>query len=929
LELKRWQRLEKIFEKAEPLPAAERVALLDAAFADDPDPDLRRELEEMLETDLGSGASGVAVAIAEGLQVWAEAEKPPSHLGPYRVLGEIGRGGMATVYEAERDDHEFERKVAVKVIRRGMDSADIIRRLRRERQILANLDHPNIARLLDGGTSDDGRPYVVMEYIKGEPIDQYCRHHKLSLEERLELFRQICDAVHFAHRNLILHRDIKPSNILVTDEGVPKLLDFGIAKVFAGGRDSESTAEITRTGLRLLTPEWASPEQVRGETLTTASDVYSLGLLLYLLVAGRRAYEVDPQRPTDLERIVCEVEPPPPRRSTQITSRLFAWTRWAPILLSPADDLDVVVMAALRKEPSRRYASAEQLGEDVRRFLSNRPINARKDAFGYRAGVFLRRHRLGVSLAIATFLTLATTTLVAFEQARVAREERRRAEENLQLAEAQRKRAEQVADLLVDIFRISEPSKARGRTLTAREVLDEGALRLRSSLKGDPELRADLLGTIGRVYQSLAFYDEAESFLEEAMTLHRKIGPQTPATATSLRNLAQLALDRGHFERAVQLAREALELFEQAQPQEPLEIASSLQQLADLEIQLDHLAAAETLHQRALTIQQSQLGEDAEEASRTRNQLGELLYRRGSFEPARALFESVLAVQRRTLGNDHPDIATSLNNLAAAELALRQLPQAEEHLREVLALRRRIFGENHDEVASALHNLATVQADRGDLRSAISNMEAALEINRKVLGLEHPKVADSLNNLGMFHQTLNLFARAGELYREALTLRRKIYGSGHPLVAQTLRNLGELAMTSEPERAEAYFREALAIDRKALPAKDYRLANSLAGLGQLALERQDLGEAEAYFREATEIRRLRMAKDWKRAEVEGWLGHTLDLRYRSAEALALLEQSSAELEAELGADHPRAIRIAFFLDEARNHKKQPSPPRPK
>ncbi len=295
-----------------------------------------------------------------------------------------------------------------------------------------------------------------MELIEGEPIDEYCRRQGLALPARLELFRQVCAAVHFAHKSLVLHRDIKPSNILVTADGVPKLLDFGIAKLVAGEAAATApTLQPTRTGVRLLTPEWASPEQIRGELLTTASDVYSLGLLLYLLVAGRRAYEIDRQRPAELERIVCEVMPPPPRaaEATGAFARLAG--RWAPGLLAPQGDLEVVVMAALRKEPARRYASAEQLGEDVRRYLADLPVAARKDSLAYRAGVFVRRHRWAVLLAAATFAALLLSTLVAISQAREARDESLRAERNLLLAEDQRKqaddqrrRAEQVAALL-------------------------------------------------------------------------------------------------------------------------------------------------------------------------------------------------------------------------------------------------------------------------------------------------------------------------------------------------------------------------------------------------------------------------------------------------------------------------------------------------
>ena len=847
-----------------------------------------------------------AAAIADGLDALDEDELPPSHLGPYRILREIGRGGMATVYEAERDDREFERRVAVKVIRRGMDSADIVRRLRRERQILADLDHPGIARLLDGGTAPDGRPYVVMEVIDGEPIDSYCGRHRLGLGPRLELFRRVCAAVHFAHKSLVLHRDIKPSNILVTADGAPKLLDFGIATAIDGGGEPEAGAEPTRTGWRHLTPEWASPEQVRGERLTTASDVYSLGLLLYLLVAGRRAYQVDARRPAELERIVCETVPPPP-------GRLGNEKPGSPVA---ADDLDVVVLCALHKEPARRYASAEQLGEEVRRLLERLPIQARRDSFRYRSRVFVRRHRLAVALAAATFLAMAATALVAGDRARQAEEERQRAETNLRLAEEERERARQVAKFLVEIFRVSDPSEARGRSLTAREVLNQGALRVRYSLRDDPELRADLLSTIGRVYQSLAFYEDASRLLEEALALRRAIAGEGPLTAASLRELGQLALELGQFERAGELAGESLALFERATPEKPLEVALSLQQLGDLEVALGRLDTAETFYQRALALRRELLGPEAEEVSFTRNSLGELLYRRGEYAAARAVFDEVLATRKRILGTDHPEISTSLNNLAAAELALRRLPEAEANLREVLALRRRIYGENHPEVASALHNLATVLAERRNLPAAIEAMEAALAIHRQVLGESHPKVADGQHNLGTFNRDLGRLAEADRLYLSALELRRRIYGQRHPLVSQTLRNLAELWLGRQPARAETYFREALEIDQQVLPAGDFRLAQSYFGLGQLALARRELEEAEGFFRSALACRLDGPGADWLGAEIGGWLGRVMDLRGDKA-GLPLLEKSHAELQAILGAENPRSRKLAAFLDEAR------------
>ena len=885
----RWARLDQLFAAAEALPAAEREALIESSFAADPDSELRRDLEGLLAV-LSSGAtSRVDDAIAGGLSQMAVDEAAPSRLGPYQIGREIGRGGMATVYEAERSDQEFRRTVAVKVLRRGMDTADIVRRLRRERQILANLDHPGIARLLDGGSTADGRPYVVMEHIAGEPIDRYCQTRGLDLPARLELFRRICEAVHFAHRNLVLHRDIKPSNILVTADGQPKLLDFGIAKILQDDDGAgEATVEPTLTGLRLLTPEWASPEQLRGENLSTASDVYSLGLLLYLLVTGERAYRVDAKNYAELERVVCEVEPKSPGRG---------------------DDLDVVVLAALRKEPARRYASAEQLGEDVRRFLENLPIGARRDTFSYRASKFVRRHRWAVAGVATVFLTLLVAALVTAQQARVAREQRRIAEDNLA-------RAEQVATFLTDIFEVSDPGEARGRTLTAREVLDQGVRRMRFSLREDPQLRADLLGTMGRVYQKLGLYDDASLLLEEAYRLHRGASGEL-AGAASQRDLSALALRRGQLELAQRLAREAL-ASERANAAQPLEIARSLKLLADVEAAYDHAGEAEKLYAEAWSLQRQLLAADAEEALQTRNSLGEMYFRQGATDKARAIFEEVLAARRRTLAGDHPQLATTLNNLAATRWASGDMAAAKILMLEVLAIRRKIYGPDHAEVALALNNLANIETLQNDLQSAVLHLEEALAINRQRFREPHPEIASILHNLGALHQKLEDRSRAAQLYREALEMRQRSLGEGHPAVAETLRNLGQLFEKSAPATAEAYYRKALDIDRRVLVATDPRIANSLAGLGRLAMGRAALAEAERLFREEIEIRRQSTAPDWRLPFAQAWLGHVLCAApERQEQALPLLTEAATRLRESLGEAHPRAVEAAEYVAECR------------
>src|SRR5215210_2267496 len=393
-----WERVKEIFAAARELPAAARPDFLTEACAGDPA--VRREVESLLAAQSGIGesflaepAAGEAFRLIEhrGTEEWIG-----RRIGAYRVLAELGSGGMGTVFLAARADAEFERQVAIKVIRRGLDRAEIVSRFRQERQILAGLDHPNIARLLDGGATEEGLPYLVMERVEGVPIDRYSAEASLDLPGKLGLFLKICAAVQYAHRNLIVHRDLKPSNILVTREGEPKLLDFGIAKFLEPG----PAEGLTISGERLLTPDYASPEQVLGEPITTSSDVYSLGVLLYQVLCGRPPYRIAGRTPQELERVVCEEEPLPPSRTLSRgsdTEKLREQLR---------GDLDNIVLKALAKEPARRYASVEHLSEDLERYLTGRPVLARSGGWWYRSGKLLRRHRLAAAAAGAVALSL-------------------------------------------------------------------------------------------------------------------------------------------------------------------------------------------------------------------------------------------------------------------------------------------------------------------------------------------------------------------------------------------------------------------------------------------------------------------------------------------------------------------------------------------
>lgn len=682
----RWEQVKAVLDGALETGPAERAAFVAAACGEDPE--LRAEVESLLAFEEES-----EVFIEEPLfgrfSCGPEGLVAGQRIGPYQVVREIGQGGMGTVYLAVRADEEFDRQVALKLVGMG-SAATIVRRFRAERQILAHLDHPNISKLLDGGTTEDGRPYFVMDFVEGRPIDEYAVG--LSLRERLALFREVCAAVHFAHQNLVVHRDLKPGNILVTADGVSKLLDFGIAKLLDPGQTDPGLSEL---GLRPMTLQYASPEQVKGETITTASDVYSLGVLLHRLLTGRSPYLAAADDRQALERAILEGK----------TLRPSATVERREEARRLAGDLDTIVLRAMDPEPGRRYASAEQLAADVQRYLDGLPVLARKDTAGYRLGKFVRRHKAGVAAAAAVLLLIlgfSITVTLLFRK-----------------AERDRDRAEAVSGFLVDLFERADPSRSRGKTITAREVLDGGQRQIAGDLQAVPETRAALMETMGRVYRSLGFYDQAQSLLEESLRIRRRtLGPDHLDVAESELNLALVFQCLERSDESEALTRKALETYRRHGGTVTPEYAAGLNNLGGILEERGEHAAAEVLFREALRLKQGIPGA-GEEVARAYNNLGQVLYGRGDLAAAEPYLRQGLAMRRRLLGSEpHPDLANSLNNLASLLEAKKDRAGAETLYREVLAMRRKLYGDHHSKVARSLSNLAFVLLAEGRPREA-------------------------------------------------------------------------------------------------------------------------------------------------------------------------------------------------------------------
>ncbi|HEV3456798.1 MAG TPA: serine/threonine-protein kinase [Thermoanaerobaculia bacterium] len=820
-------------------------------------------------------------------------------IGSYKLLQELGRGGMGVVYLAARADSEYQKRVAIKVIRFGMDEPEVVRYFRRERQILASLDHPHIARLLDGGTTEDGLPYLVMEYIQGLPVDKYCDGRRLPIAERLKIFEQVCSAVAFAHRNLIVHRDLKPSNILVTPEGVPMLLDFGIAKLLHPGLSGEAP---TATAVA-LTPEYASPEQARGESVTTASDVYSLGVILYELLAGHRPYRLKTRRSLEVLKAVCEVEPEKPSsavsrteevsegsETVRITPEEVGWARdVTPEKLRRrlSGDLDNIVLMALRKEANRRYGSVEALSEDVRRYLEGQPVSAGKGTAAYRAGKYVRRHALGVAAAAGIVLLLAGFAVtMAIQSARLARERDHVAQE--------RDKAEKTSSFLVDLFKVSDPSEAKGNTVTAREILDKGAARIRGELKDKPQVQATLMDTMGKVYESLGLYDKAEGLLRDALQIRRRaLGNAHPDVARTMNVLASVLYEKGDYAGAEALFRETLALQRRLLGSEHPDVAKTMNNLAGILGSKGDFAGAEALYRETLALQRKLLGNEHPLVAITINNLASVLDDKGDYAGAEALYRETLASERKLLGNEHPDVAQTMNYLAVVLEDEGDYVRAEALFRETLALRRKLLGNEHPDVAGTMNGLASVLEDKGDYVGAEALFRDTLALRRKLLGKEHPDVAGTMNDLAVVFEDEGDHAGAEALFRDTLALRRKLLGNEHPDVAGTMYGL---AAVREDEGdypgAEALYRETLAVRRKLLGKEHPDVARSLRGLGEVLMEEGQAKPAERLLREACEILRRALPQHHPDvAEAESALAACLIPLRQYGEAETLLVES--------------------------------------
>lgn len=837
----RWERLQELFHGALEVPAAERRGWLDAVAGD---PELLDAVLALLAEDARSSPLLDGDLPQAAARILSLPTRIPDRVGPYRILERLGEGGMGVVYLAERPD--LGSRVALKVLRDATLSPARRERFAAEERTLARLNHPGIARIYDADLLPDGTPYFVMEWVDGLPITDHCREAGASIAERLRLFREVCDAVLHAHRQAVIHRDLKPSNILVTREGTVKLLDFGIARRL----DDLETGHPTRTGLRLMTPAYAAPEQITGGTPGVYTDVYALGVLLYELLAGGLPFDLSDRTPGEAERLVLEGEPPrpseaaggggrkaqgpapPPGQGTSSGGVRAGRETWR--------ELDVLCLTAMHRDLERRYPSVEALARDVDHFLEGRPLDARPDSTGYRVRKFLRRNRRPVGVA-AAFAGLVAV-LVGFYTVELA------AARDAALAEAAR--AQRIQGFMTRLLSGGDEVAGPADSLRVITLLDRG-VREAGALAAEPVIRAELLQTLGDLYRGLGRLERADSLLEGSLAQRRLLfGPAHPEVAASLLALAELRVEQGELESALEQALQGAEMVRrQLPPDHPARLRAAVTLATVFQARGAYAESIQVLEEALPHLP----GGDAPSPDRALalEQLANSHYYAGAYPTADSLNRILLDLNREMYGPEHPAVADILVNLGAIR-GQQGLPvPAEEFYRQALAIMEGFHGPEHPRTASTLSGLSRVLFSQGRLDEAADAARRALGVLERVHGPAHPLVATVLNSLGGIEYQRDNLAEAGILYDRTERIYREVYGGDHAFIAVALSNRANVAYGQGRYRdAEELLREAESILLGTVGPEHFETAVVRVKLGRMLARQDRWVEAEASSRSA-------------------------------------------------------------------------------
>jgi serine/threonine protein kinase len=898
-------RIIELFHEAKSRPAgAVRDRFLAEVCGDDST--LKEQIDSLLKADADDGDSDFLKQIPLLRPVAPVSEKPGDRIGRYKLLEQIGEGGCGVVYMAEQEE-PVRRRVALKVIKLGMDTKQVIARFEAERQALAMMDHPNIAKVLDGGATDTGRPFFVMELVRGIKITDYCDQNNLSTNERLELFIQVCQAVQHAHQKGIIHRDIKPSNILVTqhdDVAVPKVIDFGIAKATTGQLTDKTL--FTAFAQFIGTPAYMSPEQAQmsGLDVDTRADIYSLGVLLYELLTGNTPFDAKELLAAGLDemrRKIREDEPAKPSTCLSTMHLLDLTTVAGRRHVEPPKlihllrgDLDWLVMKCLEKDRTRRYETANGLAMDLERYLDNEPVLACPPSNFYRFQKLVHRHKVvfvaASAVTAALVLGLGISTCLFFKE----KQTRQRAVAAEMVANTEAIKSGQVAKFLQDTLKGVGPSVALGRDTTMlRDILNQTAGRL-EDLKAQPAVEADLRATLGNVYSDLGEFAIAESMLRKALSLRKQfLGDVHADVASSLNDLAEVLRKQTKFPEAETMHREALamrrKLFDNAHP----DVLASLDNLAETlsrQLQAAKSAEAEPMLFEVLAARRKQFGYESREVARSLYNLGLLRLRQGRPADGELLHREALAIRRKLFPNGHPEVADSLYYVGASLYRQRKLAGADPLLREALAMRRRVLGEEHPDVGMSLYQLAASRMRQNDLTEAEDLYRRALAMQRKLLLEADPNLSDTMGGLANCLALQHAYPEAENLRRELLAMYRKRMTATTRFATGPLTQLAELLQVQgKIAEVESLYREELTLRRGLYGNNDPNVATLLDLLAGVLSEERKLTEAEAIRRESLRIRQQTLPQgDWQIANARSLLGDSLLRQKKYAEAEPLL-----------------------------------------
>jgi len=868
---RRWDRIQQLFTRAADLPAGQRDVFLSTECGSDQA--LREEINRLLllETHrrLRKDASPGPVTHAVNLALEQSSHQRREMLigavlGDYRLTALLGQGGAGTVYLGERADRQYSAQVAIKVVANAPLNHEVQRRFQAERQILANLNHPYIARLLDAGETFDDEPFLVMEYVHGEAIDRYCDRQQLTVMQRVQLFLKVCDAVQYAHRNLVVHRDLKPSNILVTAEGTPKLLDFGIAKLLDESAQIvlvEGHLLLTRLHDRVLTPEYASPEQIRGQAVTTTSDVYALGIVLYELLTGVRPYHVNAINQLELERSICFADPIRPSQRLDVLSNSTNGTTPNANSASAIDtlatarsttpkrlhhqlrgDLDAIILRTLRKEPERRYDSVEQLVEDLQRHLSQQPVLAHQGNRWYYTQRFVRRHTFGVVISTVALLTLMGVTIALSIQAKAIADQRNRAQQASQRAIQESARAESVSNFMLGIFTAADPFTSQDTVVTAKDLLDNAAQRIESDLQQQPEVRARLLEAIGRSYRRQLQTDSALKYLQEALQLQRTLPVQDDIhLANVLHNLGCALTDNGNFPEADHALSEARSLMEKNRRTQTAEYLQLLSDSSSLEHFRSNVTAAQTYGERALTLARQLYGNAHPETAAILMDLAHAMVWQAKYEAAEKLYREADHIYHLTLPQKHPDRVVA--DLSLGEILSRRgkLDEATNLVNNALATQKALFGSNNIRLAYTLDLLSTIQLSQHNSEAAESSERQALAIaetaqgkNNFYTGYIHSSMADVLIRRRKYIEAEKEARASLKILQATTTPDHQYISSAEYLLAEVL------VATHRAKEAEPLLQANIARwNRANAPAWRTARSESLLGAALLQLHKRD------------------------------------------------------------------------------------------